>query len=182
VVARDVVRRPLEAAADLLGLEPGVRTRLASPNAVLEVSVPVRMDDGSVRVFRGWRSQYQNARGPYKGGLRYHPTVTVEEVVALSAAMTWKTAVLDLQLGGAKGGVACDPTRLSARERERLTRTFLRAIALIVGPERDVLAPDVYTDAQTMGWLMDEYARVTGRPAPGRGDGQIDRCGGDTGA
>ncbi|HEY3208812.1 MAG TPA: Glu/Leu/Phe/Val dehydrogenase dimerization domain-containing protein [Actinomycetota bacterium] len=138
----------------------------------LAVQVPVRMDGGALQVFRGYRVQHNAARGPYKGGIRYHPDADLDEVRALAALMTWKTAVVDIPFGGAKGGVQCDPLRMSEGEKQRLTRRFTQMISYILGVNRDVPAPDMNTDAQTMAWMMDAYssrygytpAIVTGKP------------------
>lgn len=150
-----------------LNLDDSMVGRLVSPNRVLEVSIPVRMDDGSVKVFQGYRSQFNNARGPYKGGIRFHPDVTVDEVKALSMWMTWKCSVVGLPLGGGKGGVIVDPSTLSEGELERLSRGYVRAISNIIGPDRDVPAPDVYTNPQIMAWMLDEYEHVVGAHRPG---------------
>jgi len=160
-------------AAKLIDLDADVRGRLEQPARVLEVAVPVRMDDGSVQVFTGWRVHHDTTRGPGKGGVRFHPALEVREVMALAAAMTFKTAVLDLPFGGAKGGVRCDPASLSLAELERLTRRYTWEIMPMLGPDRDVPAPDVNTDGRVMGWLMDTIsmahgeaisASVTGKP------------------
>ena len=164
---REVANRQFDIAADVLGLDKNVRVVLKAPKRIVKVSIPVRMDNGDVHVFTGFRSQYNDSRGPYKGGIRYHPQVSEEEVVALSAWMTWKTAVMDLPLGGGKGGIICDPKSMSVRELEQLTRGYARAISLVVGPEVDVPAPDVYTGGREMAWFMDEYNRQTGRHEPG---------------
>ena len=178
---REVANAQFDIAADILRLEPGIRAVLRAPKRILKVSVPVHMDNGEVRVFQGYRSQYQDARGPFKGGIRYHPAVTEDEVIALSAWMTWKTAVLDLPLGGGKGGVICDPKTMSQGELERLTRGFARAISVVVGPEVDVPAPDVYTNGQTMAWFLDEYNRQVGRQEPGVITGKPVEIGGSLG-
>jgi glutamate dehydrogenase (NAD(P)+) len=166
-------RALLEETADALGLEPGIRELLALPERALSVNIPVVMDDGEVAVFPGFRVQHSSARGPFKGGIRFHPDVTVEETTVLAMLMTWKCALLDLPFGGAKGGVRCDPRRLSRSELERLTRGFTLAIRPIIGPHRDIPAPDVNTDQQVMAWMMDTYsavadeaalASVTGKP------------------
>ena len=163
----------LEIAADQLGLEEGVRKILRQPKRTLGVSIPVRMDDGSLEVFQGYRVQHNVARGPAKGGIRFHPEVSMEEVVALAMWMTWKCAVVDIPYGGAKGGVICDPKVLSQGELERLTRRFTTEISIIIGPEKDIPAPDVYTNPQVMAWIMDTFsmhhgfsipAVVTGKP------------------
>jgi glutamate dehydrogenase (NAD(P)+) len=140
---------------------------LREPVRELHVSLPVRMDDGDVRVFKGFRVQYNDARGPSKGGIRFHPDETVDTVRALAAWMTWKTAVMDLPLGGGKGGIICNPKALSERELERLSRAYINAIAWIIGPERDIPAPDVYTTPQIMGWMMDEFSKLRGCTTPG---------------
>ena len=178
---REVAEKQFDLAADVLGLDASTRRVLKHPKVVMKVGVPVRMDNGETRVFTGFRSQYNDSRGPYKGGIRYHPGVTEDEVVALSAWMTWKTAVMDLPLGGGKGGIICNPKEMSQRELEQLTRGFARAISPIVGPEQDVPAPDVYTNAQTMAWFMDEYNRQVGRQEPGVITGKPVELGGSLG-
>lgn len=158
--------RQFDEAADVLNVEEGIREFLRIPKRSLTVSIPIRMDDGSIKVFIGHRVQHNNARGPYKGGIRYHPEVTLEEVTALAMLMTWKTAVMDLPYGGAKGGVRCNPKQMSKAELERLTRRYTAMIYDIIGPVVDVPAPDVYTDAQTMAWIMDTYSQIRGQPTP----------------
>ena len=175
------VNRYVDRAADLLGLEPYVRALLADPYRQIDVQVPIHADDGSVHTFRGYRVQHNGARGPFKGGLRFHPDTDLDEVRALASLMTWKSALLDLPFGGAKGGMTLDPSTLSSRELESATRSFTHAISAIIGPHADILAPDVNTDARVMGWVMDAYssqagwspAVVTGKPlelggVPGR--------------
>jgi glutamate dehydrogenase (NAD(P)+) len=157
----------LEEAAKLIGLEDDVLAVLSRPKRVLEVSVPVRRDDGRVDVFVGWRIHHDTARGPAKGGLRFHPALTKEDVAALAIAMTWKCAIVDLPFGGGKGGVRCDPATLSAAELERVTRRFTWEILPMLGPDRDVPAPDVNTDERVMAWLMDTVAMARGEAAPG---------------
>lgn len=159
--------KQLKRAIDILGYSDDVFERLKRPDRVLEVAIPVKMDDGSLKVFVGYRSQHNNALGPYKGGVRYHPSVTKEEVIALSMWMTWKCSVAGLPYGGGKGGVIVDPHKLSKNELERLSRGYFRAIAPIVGPEKDIPAPDVYTDPQVMAWFMDEYSKLSGYNVPG---------------
>jgi len=176
-----MARRQFETAAVLLGLDEDTRQQLSHPRAVLRVALPVRMDDGTLRIFTGFRAQYDNARGPFKGGVRYHPDVDEDEVVALASWMTWKCAVMGVPFGGAKGGVVCDPKRLSRGELERLTRAYASAVARLVGPDRDIPAPDVYTDSQTMAWFMDEYSRVTGRFSPDAVTGKPQELGGAAG-
>ena len=159
-------------AADQIGLEDEMRAVLRGTYRELRVQVPIRMDDGRLEVFTGYRVQHNGARGPYKGGIRYHPDADLEEVRALAALMTWKTALVDLPYGGAKGGVQCDPSSMSEGELQRLTRRFTQMISYILGVNRDVPAPDMNTNAQTMAWMMDAYsgrygytpAIVTGKP------------------
>jgi glutamate dehydrogenase (NADP+) len=168
--AADLYSRSLErmlAAAKNSRIDPEALERLKQPRTILEVSVPVRMDDGTLRIFRGYRVQHDDSRGPFKGGIRYHPQVDLAEVKALALWMTLKCAVVDIPFGGGKGGVEVDPKQLSPRELERLSRGFMRAIADIVGPDRDVPAPDVYTDARTMAWMADEYSLITRKLQPG---------------
>jgi glutamate dehydrogenase (NAD(P)+) len=162
----------VDRAATLLDLEDDVRILLAAPYRQLDVQVPIHADDGSVLSFRGYRVQHNGARGPFKGGLRYHPDTDLDEVRALASLMTWKAALLDLPFGGAKGGMTLDPAALSPRELESATRSFTHAISGVIGPNLDILAPDVNTDARVMGWVMDAYssragwspAVVTGKP------------------
>ncbi len=156
----DIALEQFDRAADLMELDRNSREILRKPQKVLSVSIPVRMDDGSIQVFDGFRSQHNNARGPYKGGIRYHPQVTIHEVKALSMWMTWKCAVSDIPLGGGKGGITLNPKKLSKGELERLSRGFFAAISDIVGPDKDIPAPDVYTDPQTMAWFMDEFSKI----------------------
>jgi glutamate dehydrogenase len=171
----------LDLCAEKLNLDPAVHELLKHPQRVMIVSVPVQMDDGTVRVFTGFRSQYNDALGPTKGGIRFHPDVTLDEVVALSAWMTFKTAVAGLPLGGGKGGIRCNPKEMSLGELERLTRGYTRELARFIGPQTDVPAPDVYTNAQTMAWIMDEYSQVTGLHAPGVVTGKPLEIGGSQG-
>jgi glutamate dehydrogenase (NAD(P)+) len=159
-------------AADHIDLHDEMREVLRGSYRELRVQVPIRMDDGKLKVFTGYRIQHNGARGPYKGGVRFHPNADLDEVRALAALMTWKTALLDVPYGGAKGGVACDPATMSEEEKERLTRRYTQMISYILGVNRDVPAPDMGTDAQTMAWMMDAYssrygytpAIVTGKP------------------
>jgi glutamate dehydrogenase len=152
----------LQIAGEKLKLEPGIYEVLKRPMRTIIVNIPVVMDDGSIRTFTGYRVQYNDSLGPTKGGIRYHPELTLDEVIALSAWMTWKTAVAGLPLGGSKGGIRCNPKDMSSGELERLTRGYTRALARFIGPFSDVPAPDVYTDAQTMAWIMDEYSQIVG--------------------
>ena len=157
----------LDDAAKLVGLDPDVHRLLRTPQRVLEVAVPVRMDDHSIEVFTGWRVHHDTTRGPGKGGIRFHPDVDVDEIKALAAAMTWKTAILDLPFGGAKGGVRCDPTLFSLGELERLTRRYTYEISPLLGPDRDVPAPDVNTDGRVMAWLLDTLSMTQGEHMTG---------------
>jgi len=157
----------LDDASGLIGVDPAIHHKLRVPVRVLEVAVPVRMDDGGVEVFTGWRVQHDTSRGPGKGGLRFHRDLDVDEVKALAMSMTFKTAVADLPFGGAKGGVRCDPTALSLGELERLTRRYTYEISPLLGPDRDIPAPDVNTDGRVMAWLMDTLSMSAGRFMPG---------------
>jgi len=168
-------------AAEYLKLDPGLRQILRTPKRVMEVSVPVKMDNGQTKVFAGFRVQHNVSRGPAKGGLRYHPNVTIDEVKALAAWMTWKTATVNLPYGGAKGGIVCDPKRMSKGELERMTRRYAAEIQPIIGPEVDIPAPDVYTDSQTMAWIMDTYAMTVGHASPGVVTGKPVSIGGSEG-
>lgn len=151
---------------NLIELSDDVRERLEHPKLALSVSIPVRMDDGSLRMFKGYRVQFDDTRGPTKGGIRYHPNINLDEVTSLSFWMTIKCAVAGLPFGGAKGGVIVDPKALSRLELERLSRGYIRAIADIIGPKRDIPAPDVYTNATIMGWMADEFAQIQRRQLP----------------
>jgi glutamate dehydrogenase (NAD(P)+) len=155
-------RRQLDEAAAAIGLDPAVLELLRWPMRELHVTIPVRMDDGSTRAFHGFRVQYNDARGPNKGGIRFHPDETIDTVRALAAWMTWKTAVMDIPLGGAKGGVVCSPKSLSSGELERLSRSYIRQVGRVLGLEKDVPAPDVYTTPQIMAWMADEYSFMQG--------------------
>jgi glutamate dehydrogenase (NAD(P)+) len=157
----------LEEAAELLHLDDGLRKMLIEPERILQVAVPVRMDDGRVEMYTGWRIQHDTSRGPGKGGLRFHPSVNVNEIAALSADMSVKCAVVNIPFGGAKGGVRVDPSHLSKGELERLTRRYTFDIAAILGPDRDIPAPDVNTDPQIMSWVMDTISMIRGKPTPG---------------
>ena len=152
----------LSETAKIIGLDDGLHQILACPKRVLTVSLPVRMDNGEIKVFIGFRSQHNDARGPFKGGIRYHPQVSIDEVKALSMWMTWKCAVANIPYGGGKGGIICDPKNLSAGETERLTRRYAFAIADIIGPHTDIPAPDVYTGGKEMAWIMDTYSMMKG--------------------
>ena len=160
--AQEDVKQSFDIAADRLGLAPGVRVMFCEPWRELRVSLPVRMDDGRIEVFIGYRVQHNAVRGPYKGGLRYHPHADEDEVRALASLMTWKTALLDIPFGGAKGGIELDPHDLSENELNRVTRRYTRNIHHLLGTYRDIPAPDMGTNAQTMAWIMDEYGQIHG--------------------
>lgn len=151
-----------ERAADLEGVARSTRAALRTPSAELRVEVPLRRDNGELEIYVGYRVQHDNSRGPYKGGIRYHPNAEIEEVRALASLMTWKTAIVDVPFGGGKGGIQIDPRQLSKAEKERLTRTYTRRIAGIIGANEDIPAPDMNTDAATMAWIVDEYAQIRG--------------------
>ncbi|MBA7671672.1 NAD-specific glutamate dehydrogenase [subsurface metagenome] len=152
----EMAQAQLDEVASILHLEPGIHAILREPMRELHVSIPVRMDDGQTKVFKGFRVQHNNARGPCKGGIRFHPEETIDVVKALAAWMTWKCAVADIPLGGSKGGVICNPKEMSTGELERLSRGYIDAIWEFIGPDRDIPAPDVYTNPQIMAWMMDE--------------------------
>ncbi|QHS17366.1 glutamate dehydrogenase GdhB [Halopenitus persicus] len=179
--ALETARRQLHRAADRIDIDPNIVERLAHPKAVHEVTVPVERDDGTVEVFTGYRAHHDGVRGPYKGGLRYHPEVTRDECVGLGMWMTWKCAVMDLPFGGAKGGVAVNPKDLSEGETERLTRRFAEEIRDSIGPTVDIPAPDMGTDPQTMAWLMDAYSMQEGETVPGVVTGKPPVIGGSEG-
>jgi glutamate dehydrogenase/leucine dehydrogenase len=176
-----IAMRQFDTAAEKMGLDPGLREVLRRPRRSLSLSLPVKMDDGTIRVFEGFRVQHSNARGPCKGGIRYHPEVTFDEVKALASWMTWKCATVNLPFGGAKGGIICDPKQLSKNELERLTRRYAYEISPIIGPDRDIPAPDVYTDSQIMAWIMDTYSMTHGHSAPGVVTGKPTFLGGSFG-
>ena len=171
----------LERASQYTEVDPNVIERLKHPTKVLQVSVPLRRDSGEVEVFTGFRAQHDDVRGPYKGGLRYHPEVTAEECTGLAMWMTWKCAVMDLPFGGAKGGIAVNPKSLSHAEKERLTRRFAEELRGSIGPTKDVPAPDMGTDAQTMAWFMDAYSMQEGETIPGVVTGKPPVIGGSEG-
>jgi len=180
----EIAQQQLDEAAELLGLDKPTREFLRWPQREFKFTIPVKMDDGTTRIFHGYRVQYNSSRGPTKGGLRWHPDETIDTVRALAAWMTWKTAVVDIPLGGGKGGVTVNPKELSETEKERLARAYIGCVARIIGVTKDVPAPDVYTTPQIMAWMMDEYEKIvgeahpcviTGKPIPlggsqGRGD------------
>ena len=166
-----------DGAARLLGLDAGIWKILTHPKRQITVSCPVQMDNGEIEVFTGYRVQYNITLGPAKGGIRYHPDVTLDEVTALAAWMTWKCAVAHVPFGGGKGGVICDPTRMSRRELEALTRRYIAEIIDAIGPDKDVPAPDVNTNDQIMAWVMDTYSMHVGHTVDRRRHRQADRDG-----
>jgi len=170
-----------DATADLLGLDESSRVMIRTPEKILEVKIPVRMDDGSVKAFTGWRVQHSTARGPSKGGIRYYPDVNLDEVKTLAMLMSWKGALFDLPYGGAKGGVACNPSQLSKSELERLTRRYTAEIISMIGPQKDIPAPDVGTNEQVMAWIMDTYSMTQGHAVPGVVTGKPINIGGSLG-
>jgi len=158
----EVALKQLEEASKILNIDKGILQILANPKRILTVSIPTKMDDGSIRVFTGFRSQHNDARGPCKGGIRYHPNVSLDEVKALSMWMTWKCAIANIPYGGGKGGIICNPKQMSENELERMTRRFAYLIADIIGPYKDIPAPDVYTGGKEMAWIMDTYSALKG--------------------
>jgi len=162
-----IAQKQLDDAAEKLGLDKATHELLRWPMQELKVTIPVKMDDGSTKIFHAFRIQYNTARGPAKGGIRWHPDETIDTVRALAAWMTWKTSVVDIPLGGGKGGIICNPKELSETEKERLARAYMRAIARSLGVTKDVPAPDVYTTPQIMAWMMDEYETIMGEKHPG---------------
>lgn len=171
----------IEKASKLMKLDPDVKEILSNPNRIIEVSIPIRMDNGRIKVFRGLRVQHSNIAGPFKGGIRYHPHVDIQEVKALATLMTFKCSVVGIPLGGSKGGIIVDPRSLSKGELERLTRKYTELIAPFIGPETDVPAPDVNTDAQIMAWIADEYSKITGKNSLGVVTGKPLQVGGSKG-
>ena len=179
--AYDVALTNFDAAADALELTQDIREMIRFPERVLTVTVPMRMDNGHIHRFEGYRVQHSTVRGPAKGGIRYHPQVTLDEVKALATWMTWKCAVVNIPFGGAKGGVTCDPKHMSLGELERMTRRYTSAILPLIGPAQDIPAPDVYTNPQTMAWVMDTYSMTKGYPIPGVVTGKPISLGGSLG-
>jgi glutamate dehydrogenase/leucine dehydrogenase len=176
-----ISQQQFETAAEVLQLPLDLREVLKRPKRQMIVSIPIEMDDGSVRVFEGYRVQHNIARGPAKGGIRYHPDVSLDEVKALAAWMTWKCATVNIPYGGGKGGIICDPKAMSKRELERMTRRYTSEIILIIGPDQDIPAPDVYTDSQTMAWIMDTYSMTKGYSCLGVVTGKPISLGGSLG-
>jgi len=179
--AYDNAMRQLEKASKLINLDKDVLAKLSSPERVVMASLPVKMDDGSLRIFQAYRVQYNSARGPYKGGIRFHPQVDLDEVKALAFWMTIKCSVVGIPMGGGKGGVIVDPKALSTTEIERLSRAWIRAFRAVIGPEKDVPAPDVYTTPQIMAWMADEFGQLEGKPSLGVVTGKPLEYGGSKG-
>jgi glutamate dehydrogenase (NAD(P)+) len=177
----EMAQEQLDDVARLIGLNESIHGYLREPKRVLEVSVPVRMDNGVFRMFKGFRVQHNLSRGPSKGGIRFHPAVTLDEVKALAMWMTWKCSLVNIPFGGAKGGVICDPKAMSMQELENLTRRFTSEISIIIGPDKDIPAPDVYTTPQVMAWIMDTYSMQCGFSVPGVVTGKPVAIGGSLG-
>jgi glutamate dehydrogenase (NAD(P)+) len=177
----EIAQKQFDTAAEHLKLEPWLRDVLKRPKRQLIVSIPTRMDNGTIRVFEGYRVQHNIARGPAKGGIRYHPDVTLDEIKALASWMTWKCATVNIPFGGGKGGVICNPKEMSLRELENMTRRYASEISIMIGPERDIPAPDVYTNPQVMAWIMDTYSMTIGETQLGVVTGKPLQLGGSQG-
>jgi glutamate dehydrogenase/leucine dehydrogenase len=177
----EAAMRQLDLVVEEIGLDPNFAKVLKHPQRVIITALPIRMDDGSINVFTGYRVQYSRHRGPTKGGIRFHPNVNLDEVKALAAWMTWKCAVVDIPYGGAKGGITCNPKEMSVTELERLTRRYTASIVHDIGPYKDIPAPDVYTDSQTMAWLLDTYSEFQGHSVPAVVTGKPLSVGGSVG-
>ncbi len=177
----EMARKQIEKAAKIMELPESLRSIFMCPKRMLRVTFPIQMDDGTIQCFTGYRCQYNDARGPTKGGVRYHPDVSEDEVIALAAWMTWKCALVDLPYGGAKGGVICDPMKLSERELEKITRRYTAEIMPVLGPHIDIPAPDVFTTSKTMAWMMDTFSMMTGRTEPAVVTGKPEVLGGSKG-
>jgi len=177
----DVVKTQIDIVAKEIGLDPNIREYLKRIERALIVTIPIMMDDGTLKIFEGYRVHHSTVRGPGKGGIRYSPNVYLDEVKALATWMTWKTSLLNLPLGGAKGGVCVDPKNLSRRELERLTRRYTAEIINMIGPDIDIPAPDINTNAQIMAWMMDTYSMQKGRSIPGVVTGKPIEIGGSVG-
>jgi len=177
----DVALRQVDKAVAHLDLDPGIIAKIKSTRRQLTVNFPVKMDDGSIKIFTGYRIQHNTTRGPAKGGIRYHPDVNLDEMKALAMWMTWKCAVVNIPFGGAKGGVECDPKSMSSREIENMTRRYVYEIAMMIGPDRDIPAPDVHTNPQVMAWIMDTYNTLKGYSVPGVVTGKPLELGGSIG-
>jgi glutamate dehydrogenase (NAD(P)+) len=176
-----IAQSQIDRAAKKMQMDPEVHLLLREPIRELQVSIPIKLDDGTPKVFRGFRVQYNDARGPCKGGIRYHPEETVDTVRALASWMTWKCATVDIPLGGSKGGIICDPKSMSMPELERLSRAYIDRVGMILGPEKDIPAPDVYTTPQIMAWMMDEFSKLRGYNVPGVITGKPIQLGGSLG-
>jgi len=176
-----MARQQVQAAAKAMNLPASTTTILMCPKRMLRVTFPIKMDDGTVQCFMGYRCQYNDARGPTKGGVRYHPDVCEDEVIALAAWMTWKCSLVDLPYGGAKGGVICDPLKLSEQELEKITRRYTTEIMPVLGPNKDIPAPDVFTTSKTMAWMMDTFSMMTGHTEPAVVTGKPEVLGGSKG-
>jgi glutamate dehydrogenase (NAD(P)+) len=176
-----IAQKQLDEAAKIMNLDPQAHAILREPQSMIQVQIPVRMDNGTTKVFTGFRVHYNSARGPTKGGIRFHPQESLSTVKALAAWMTWKTSLADIPYGGAKGGIICDPNSMSMSELERLSRGYVRAIGEYIGPEIDIPAPDVYTTPQIMAWMMDEYSAMKGYNVPGVITGKPLEIGGSLG-
>ena len=176
-----IAQSQIDRAAERMHLDPETHLLLREPMRELQVSIPIKLDDGTPKVFRGFRVQYNDARGPCKGGIRYHPEETVDTVRALASWMTWKCATVDIPLGGSKGGIICDPKSMSMHELERLSRAYIDRVGMILGPEKDIPAPDVYTTPQIMAWMMDEFSKLRGYNVPGVITGKPIALGGSLG-
>ena len=179
--AYQIARRQVDIVRPYLDFDEGILEKLKHTRWELTVHLPVRMDDGSLTVFKGYRVGHNDTRGPAKGGIRYHPNVNLDEIKGLAMWMTWKAAVVNIPFGGAKGGVKCDPTEMSRRELENMTRRFTWEIAPLIGPERDILAPDIYTNPEIMAWIMDTYSILKGYSVPGVVTGKPLELGGSVG-
>jgi glutamate dehydrogenase (NAD(P)+) len=177
----DVALRQVDKAVAHLNLDPGIIAKIKSTRRELTVNFPVKMDDGTIKIFTGYRIQHNTTRGPAKGGIRYHPDVDLDEVKALAMWMTWKCAVVNIPFGGAKGGVTCDPKSMSPRELENMTRRYIYEISLMIGPDRDIPAPDVNTNPQVMAWILDTYSTLKGYSVPGVVTGKPLELGGSLG-
>jgi glutamate dehydrogenase (NAD(P)+) len=177
----EMAQSQFDSIAEILSLDDGTRELLRNPLREHTFAIPIRLDDGNVRVFRGFRVQHNDARGPCKGGIRFHPLETLDTVRALAMWMTWKCSVVDIPLGGAKGGVVCDPHNLTMREQERICRGWVRQVAQNVGPAIDIPAPDVMTSAQHMLWILDEFESIRGARLPGSITGKPVGMGGSLG-
>lgn len=176
-----IAQKQLDDVAKLMKLGPGIHKILREPLRIHKTRLKIKMDDGTERGFDAFRVQYNDARGPCKGGLRYHPEETLDTVKALAAWMTWKTAVVGIPLGGGKGGIVCNPKEMSQKELERLSRAYVGAFWEVLGPDKDIPAPDVYTNPQVMAWMLDEYEKLTGKHAPGFITGKPLELGGSEG-